>query len=74
MKNTAVVGVLLVLLGMAALAYQGITYTTRDTIIDIGPIHATAEHQNTVRLPPVLAAIAVVGGVVLLVGGLRRPA
>ena len=74
MKNTAVLGVLLVLLGVAALAYQGFTYTTRDTVIDIGPIHATAEHQKTVPLPPVLGALAVVGGVALLVVGLRRTA
>jgi len=74
MKNMAIVGVLLVLLGVAALVYQGITYTSRETVIDIGPIHATADRQKTVPLPPVLGALAVVGGVALLVVSLRRPA
>jgi hypothetical protein len=74
MKNMAIVGVLLVLLGVIALVYQGITYTSRETVLDIGPLHATAERQKTLPLPPVLGGLAVVGGVVLLVAGLRKPA
>jgi hypothetical protein len=75
MKNLAIVGVLLVLLGVIALVYQGITYTSRETVLDIGPLHATAERQKTLPLPPpVLGGLAVVGGVVLLVAGLRKPA
>ena len=74
MKNTAIVGILLVLLGVIALVYQGITYTSHDTVIDVGPIHATAERQHTLPLPPVLGALAIVGGAVLLVGGLRKTA
>jgi len=74
MKNTAIAGILLILLGVVALVYQGISYTSRETVIDIGPLHATAERQKTLPLPPVLGALAVVGGVVLLVGGLRKPA
>jgi hypothetical protein len=74
MKNTALAGVLLVLLGVAALAYQGITYTSRETVLDIGPLHATAERQKTLPLPPVLGVLAVAGGVALLVIGLRKPA
>ena len=45
-------GVILIVLGLAALAYQGFTYTSRETVLDIGPIHATAERQRTVPLPP----------------------
>jgi hypothetical protein len=74
MKNMAIVGVLLVLLGVIALVYQGITYTSRETVLDIGPLHATAERQKTLPLPPVLGGLAVVGGVVVLVAGLRKPA
>jgi hypothetical protein len=74
MKNTALVGVLLVLLGVAALVYQGITYTSRETVLDIGPVHATAERQRTLPLPPVFGALAVVGGVALFVVGRRAPA
>ena len=72
MKPIAVFGVLLVVLGLVALIYQGITYTTRETVIDIGPLHATAEREKTVPLPPVLGIVAVAGGVVLLVAGGRK--
>jgi hypothetical protein len=74
MNRTAIVGVVLILLGVAALAYQGVTYTSHDTVVDIGPLHATADHQKTVPIPPVLGGVAVVGGLVLLVAGMRRPA
>ena len=71
MKPTAMLGLVLVVLGVAALAYQGFTYTTRDTVLDVGPLHATAERQRTVPLPPIIGGAAVVGGVVLLIVGMR---
>ena len=74
MKSTSMVGIVLIVLGLAALAYQGINYTTRETVIDIGPVHATAERQRTLPLPPVVGAVAVVGGIVLLVTGSRKRA
>ena len=74
MKPIVIVGALLIVLGLVALVYQGITYTSRDTIIDIGPLHATADRQKTLPLPPVLGLAALGGGVVLLVAGLRRRA
>jgi hypothetical protein len=74
MKMTAVLGLVLIVLGLGALAYQGITYTSRETVVDLGPIHATTERQKTFPLPPVLGMVAVAGGIVLLVGGLRKPA
>jgi uncharacterized membrane protein HdeD (DUF308 family) len=72
MKPVSMVGVLLVVLGVLALIYQGITYTKRETVLDIGPVHATADRQKTVPLPPVVGALALVGGVVLLVTGARK--
>ena len=66
MRPLAVAGIVLVVLGLVALAYQGITYTSRETVVDIGPLHATADRQKTVPLPPVLGIVAVAGGVVLL--------
>lgn len=72
MKSTYGVGVLLIVLGLVALAYQGFTYTTRDTVLDVGPIHATAEREHSVSLPPVAGAAAVGAGVVLLAIGLRK--
>jgi hypothetical protein len=72
MKPMALVGVLLLVLGLAALVYQGITYTSRETVIDIGPVHATADRQKTLPLPPVVG-MAAVAGVVLLVAAMRKP-
>jgi hypothetical protein len=59
-------------LNIVALAYQGITYTTREKVVDIGPIQMTAEKTKTLPLPPIVGGIAIVGGIVLLVVGRRR--
>jgi uncharacterized membrane protein HdeD (DUF308 family) len=72
MKPIAIVGIALIVIGLAALAYQGITYTTRETVLDIGPIHATADRERTFPLPPVMGIAAVAGGVALLVAGRRK--
>lgn len=61
-----VLGIVLIVLGVLALAYQGITYTTHKKVVDIGPIQATKEERNTIPLPPILGVIALVGGVVIL--------
>ena len=74
MKPLAVVGLVLIVVGLVALVYQGITYTSRETVIDIGPLHATADRQKTLPLPPVLGIAAVAGGVALLIVGLRTRA
>jgi hypothetical protein len=74
MKPMLIAGVVLIVLGVAALAYQGITYSSRETVLEIGPLHATAERQKTLPLPPVLGIAAVAGGVALLFAGARRPA
>jgi hypothetical protein len=65
-------GVVLIVLGAAALLYQGITYTSRETVVDIGPIHATADRERTLPLPPLIGIAAVAGGIVLLVSGVRK--
>ena len=72
MTPFAIVGVLLIVLGVAAFVYQGVTYTSRETVIDIGPITATADRQKTLPIPPVLGILAVAGGVALLVVGARK--
>ena len=74
MKPIAIAGVVLILLGVVALVYQGITYRTRETVLDIGPLHATAERDKTVPIPPILGVVAVAGGVALLVVGMRKRA
>jgi hypothetical protein len=72
MKPLPIVGILLVALGVVVLVYQGITYTSRETIIDIGPVHATADTQKTLPLSPLLGVVAVAGGVALLVVHARK--
>jgi uncharacterized membrane protein HdeD (DUF308 family) len=72
MKPVGIVGVLLIVFGLVALAYQGFTYTRREKVIDLGPIQATAERQRTVPLPPVVGIVAVAAGVALIVAGTRK--
>ena len=67
MNTLKIVGIILIVLGVVALIFQGITYTTQKNVINLGPIHATAEEKKTIPLPPVLGGIALVGGIVLLV-------
>ncbi len=72
MKPVTLVGVVLIILGVLALAYQGITYTTREKVVDLGPLKITKDKEKTVFLPPILGALALVGGVVLVVVGSRQ--
>jgi hypothetical protein len=62
-------GIILIALGLLGLAWGGFTYTTREKIVDIGPIHATREKTHNVPLPPIAGAVALIGGIVLLVAG-----
>jgi len=72
MKPMTIAGVVLIGLGVVALVYQGVTYTSHETVLDIGPLHATADRQRTLPLSPVLGIVAVAGGVVLLMAGGRK--
>ena len=72
MKPATILGAVLIVLGLAALAYQGITYTSREKVIDIGPLEATAERQKTIPLPPIMGIAAVAAGVALVVVGVRK--
>ncbi len=60
-------GIILIALGLFGLAWGGFTYTTREKIVDIGPIHASRDKKHNVPLPPIAGAVAIIGGVVLLV-------
>ena len=68
-----ILGIVLIVIGVIALAYQGIIYTTHKKVLDIGPIEATKEERHTVPLPPILGAIALIGGVVIVASGRRTP-
>ena len=69
MKPLALLGIVLLVLGLGALAFQGFTYTSRETVLDIGPIKATADTEKTVALPPIAGIVAVIAGVALIVTG-----
>jgi hypothetical protein len=72
MKPAMMLGILLIVLGGLALAYQGFNYTKQEKVVDIGPIHATAEEQKHVSIPPILGGLALVGGIVLVIAGSRK--
>jgi hypothetical protein len=72
MKPSIWIGILLVVLGGLALAYQGFTYTHREKVLDLGPIHATREDHEWVSIPPALGGLALVGGIALLVVGGKK--
>jgi hypothetical protein len=63
MKLLAIV---LIAIGIIAFAYQGIRYTSQDKVVDVGPLHVTAERSHTLPLPPIAGAIALAGGLALL--------
>jgi uncharacterized membrane protein HdeD (DUF308 family) len=67
-----IVGILLIVLGVIALAYGGISYTREETVLDVGPIEAKARTRETIPLPPVLGALALIGGVALMIADSRR--
>jgi uncharacterized membrane protein len=72
MKPQSIVGVLLVAIGIIAFAYQGFTYTTREKAVDLGPIQITADKTHTVSIPPVVGAVALIAGLVLLATSGRK--
>jgi len=71
MKSLRMLGIALIVLGVLAFAYQGFTYTTRDKIVDIGPIQMTVEKTKTFPLPPIVGGVALAGGILLVIIGMR---
>jgi uncharacterized membrane protein len=72
MKQITWVGILLVVLGALALAYQGFNYTRHEQVMNVGPMHVTTETQDRVPIPPILGGLALVGGIVLIVVGVKK--
>jgi len=72
MKPISLAGIVLIVLGALALAYQGINYTHRETVLDVGPIHATADEPKHIPLPPIVGGLAILGGVFLLFAGAKE--
>jgi hypothetical protein len=72
MNSTMLIGVVLIVIGMIGLAYQGITYTSREKILDVGPIEATAEKQKTIPVPPIIGGVALAGGLLMVFAGAKK--
>lgn len=72
MKPITWVGILLIVLGGLALAYQGFSYTQREKVLDLGPIHATADEQKHVSIPPVIGGLVLLGGIALVIVGAKK--
>ncbi|RQW82434.1 MAG: DUF3185 domain-containing protein [Geobacter sp.] len=72
MKTNTLLGIMLIVAGIVAFAYQGITYTTREKVVDLGPLQVTAERTKTLSLPPIIGGAALLGGIVLLVVGNKK--
>jgi len=72
MKTNTVLAIILIIVGIVAFAYQGITYTSREKVVDLGPVQVTAEKTRTFPLPPIVGGIALVGGIVLLLIGGKK--
>ncbi len=72
MKTTTILALMLIAIGITAFGYQGITYTTREKVVDIGPLQMTAEKTRTFPLPPIVGGLTLVGGIVLLIAGRKK--
>jgi drug/metabolite transporter (DMT)-like permease len=72
MRPVTVVGILLIVLGVVGLALGGFSFTRKEKVVDVGPIEATADKKESLPVPPLLGALAIVGGVVLVAAGARR--
>jgi hypothetical protein len=72
MKTYTLIGIILIVIAIVAFAYQGIDFTTREKVVDLGPLHMSADRTRTLPLPPIVGALALVGGVALLVMGSKK--
>jgi len=72
MKPIMILGIVLIIIGAIALGYHGITYTTHEKVLKIGPIEATQEVKKTIPLPPILGGSFLAGGIVLVILGARK--
>jgi drug/metabolite transporter (DMT)-like permease len=72
MSGKSLLGIVLAVLGIFALAYQGFSYTVPKKAVDLGPIHVTKDERHMVPLPPILGALALIGGIAVLAIGRRN--
>jgi len=71
-KPAGIVGIILIAIGIIALAYGGFSYTKREKIIDAGPLQVSADREKTVPFPPILGGVCLVGGIILVIVGNKK--
>ena len=71
MKPIMIVGIVLIVLGVAGLVFQGISYTTREKVVDVGSLHVTAEKHKTIPIPAIAGGLALAGGIAVVVVAAR---
>ena len=72
MRTTTVIAIILIVIGIVAFGYQGITYATRENVVNIGPLKVTAEKTRTIPLPPIVGGVALMGGIMALLIGRKK--
>lgn len=72
MKPAGIIGIILIVIGIIALAYGGFSYTTREKVIDAGPLQVSANREKTIPFPPILGGICLVGGIILVLAGNKK--
>ncbi len=72
MKVITIVGILLTAVGVISIIYQGVTFTTREKVVEFGPLQAYREKNKTIPLPPIIGVLAIAGGILLIVAGVRK--
>ena len=74
MNTSKILAIALIILGIIAFAYQGISYRSQDKVVDLGPLHVTAEKTHTLPLPPIVGGMALLGGIALLIFDSKKTA
>ncbi|MFM2177968.1 MAG: hypothetical protein RL015_2066 [Verrucomicrobiota bacterium] len=69
MKTRTLIATVLIVIGVIALIYEGITYTTTEKAIDLGPLQVSTEQSHTIPLPPIVGGIAIIGGIIMFAAG-----
>lgn len=72
MKTNTLLGIVLIVIAAIAFGYQGISYTSREKVVDLGPLQVSADRTRTLPLPPIVGGVALIGGIVLLVVGSKK--
>lgn len=72
MKVVTIIGILLTAIGVISLIYQGVSFTTREKVVQFGSVQAYREKKKTIPFPPIIGVLAIGGGILLIVAGVRK--